>query len=257
MWHQIFEYIKFIFNSNNQHGIHSPFVYDLVTKCCYDKKKYKAYSTLKQYRKQLYNNDKTIFIKDFGAGSRVFESNTRKISQVAKNAGITQKRAQLLLRLTQYTKPNTILELGTSLGLATSALKLGNPDTTITTIEGCPETALIAKKHFEEFNLKKINIKINNFDDELNNLKNEKFDLIYIDGNHRKDATLLYFNTLLKSVTHNSIIIFDDIHWSKGMTEAWEIIKQNQNVTLTIDTFYWGIVFFRQEQAKQQFTIRL
>ncbi len=257
MWHQVFEYIKFILNSNNQHGIHSPFVYDLFTNCIYDKKKYGDYSTLKQYRNQLYNNDSIITIKDFGAGSRVFKTNSRKISQIAKNAGITQKRAQLLYKLSQYIKPNTILELGTSLGMGTLALKLGNPDAVIKTIEGCSEIALIAKQHFDLFNLKNINIKINNFDDELNNLKNEKFELIYVDGNHRKEATLLYFNTLLESVTHNSIIIFDDIHWSKGMTQAWEIIKQNQNVTLTIDTFYWGIVFFRQEQAKQHFKIRL
>ena len=110
MWYQVFEYIKFIFNSNNQHGIHSPFVYDLVTKCLYDKKKYISYSTLKLYRNQLFNNDATILIKDFGAGSRVLKSNIRKISQVAKNAGITQKRAQLLYRLSQYIKPNMILE---------------------------------------------------------------------------------------------------------------------------------------------------
>ena len=257
MWYQVFEYIKFIFNSNNQHGIHSPFVYDLVTKCLYDKKKYDSYSTLKLYRNQLYNNDTTILIKDFGAGSRVFKSNIRKISQVAKNAGITQKRAQLLFRLSQYFKPNTILELGTSLGMATSALNLGNPDATITTIEGCPETATVAEEQFKSFKLNNIKLIVNEFENELNFLTKYNYDLIYIDGNHRKDATLLYFNSLLKSVSHKSIIIFDDIHWSKGMTQAWEIIKQNQNVTVTIDTFFWGIVFFRKEQVKQHFKIRL
>ncbi len=257
MWYQIFEYIKFIFNSTNQHGIHSPFIFDLVTKCFYDKKKYNDYNVLKQYRKQLYKNDLIILVKDFGAGSRVFKSNARKISQIAKNAGITQKRAQLLYRLSKYFQPNSVLELGTSLGMAASALGLGNPDSTITTIEGCPETASIAKQQFKRFNLKNINLKINNFDDELKNLQNEKINLIYIDGNHQKEATLSYFNSLLKTIDNNSLIILDDIHWSKEMKEAWEVIKQNEKVTVTVDTFFWGFVFFRKEQVKQHFNIRL
>ena len=257
MWYQIFEYIKFIFNSTNQHGVHSPFVFDLVTKCFYNKKKHNDYKLLKQYRKQLYKNDLIILVKDFGAGSRVFKSNARKISQVAKNAGITQKRAQLLYRLSKYFKPNSVLELGTSLGMATSALSLGNPDATITTIEGCPETASIAKQQFNDFNFNNINLIVNNFNDELETLQKQKFDLIYIDGNHQKEATLNYFNSLLETVNNNSLIILDDIHWSKGMTEAWETIKLNKKVTVTIDTFFWGFVFFRKEQVKQHFKVRL
>lgn len=257
MWYQVFEYIKFIFNSTNQHGIHSPFIFDLVTKCFYDKKKYNHYSLINQFRKQLYQNDLIILVKDFGAGSRVFKTNARKISGVAKNAGITKKRAHLLYRLSKYLKPNSVLELGTSLGMATSAISIGNPEATITTIEGCPDTASIAKQQFEAFNLENINLIINNFDDELDTLKNQKFNLIYVDGNHQKDSTLNYFNSLLETINNDSLIIFDDIHWSKGMAEAWEIIKQHKKVTVTIDTFFWGFVFFRKEQVKQHFNVRL
>ena len=257
MIYQIKQYICFLLKATNQHGIHSPFIFDLVTKCFYDKKKYNDYSSLKQYRKQLYKNDLIILIKDFGAGSRVFRTNARKISQVAKNAGITQKRAELLYRLTKYFKPNTILELGTSLGMATSSLSLGNPDSTITTIEGCPETASIANEQFESFNLNNINLKVNKFDNELKSLQNQKFNLIYVDGNHQKDATLNYFNLLLETINNDSVIIFDDIHWSKGMTEAWELIKINEKVSVTVDTFFWGFAFFRKEQVKQHFNVRL
>jgi len=255
--HQIKQYIKFRFNSTNQHGVHSPFIFDLITKCFHDKKIYDDYSILKKYRKQLYKNDHVVSVKDFGAGSRVFKSNARLISKVAKNTGITKKRARLLYRLSTYFKPNQVLELGTSLGLATSALSLGNPESLITTIEGCPETASIARQQFENHDLKNINLIVNNFNDELKHLQNQKFDLIYIDGNHQKEATLSYFNTFLKTVNNNSLIILDDIHWSKGMTEAWETIKLNQKVTVTIDTFFWGFVFFRKEQVKQHFNIRL
>ncbi len=255
--HTILEYIKFIFRSTNQHGIHSPFVYELVTKCFYDKQFYKEYKIIAKYRSVLKNNKSVISVKDLGAGSKVLHTNSRKISDISKKAGITKKRAQLLYRIIKYFQPTSILELGTSLGISTCALSLGNPKANIVTIEGCPETASIAKEQFKFNKLNNITLIINEFENELNTLKNKKIDLIYVDGNHQKEATINYFHSLLTCTNNDSLIIFDDIHWSKGMTEAWETIIQDPNVTLSIDTFYWGFVFFRKEQKKQHFKIRL
>ena len=61
----------------------------------------------------------------------------------------------------------------------------------------------------------------------------------------------------LKNVHNDSVIIFDDIYWSKDMTDAWWQIIANEKVTLSIDTFQWGMVFFRKEQPKQHFVIRI
>ena len=166
MIHIIKSYINFLWNSKNQHGVHSPFVFDLVTKCFYDKKKYPEYSILKNYRKSLLQNKNKIEVTDFGAGSRVFKSNTRAINQIAKTAGISAKRANLLFRLVNYFQPTTILEIGTSLGLATSALSLGNPKGKIISLEGCANTLEITKNQFEKFNFQNINsiaIEFNSF----------------------------------------------------------------------------------------------
>ncbi|MDX1279511.1 class I SAM-dependent methyltransferase [Oceanihabitans sediminis] len=257
MQHQTKQYIKFLKNSTNQHGVHSPFIYNLVTKCFYNKTKFTDYKTLSQYRENLYNNHTIIEVKDYGAGSRIFKSNKRKVSKIAKTAGITKKRAKLLYRIANYLQTDNMLELGTSLGLATAALSLGNKKGNITTMEGCPETAAIAKQQFQDFELKNIDIKVNDFASEINNLKNKNFDLIYIDGNHQKEATLSYFNTLLNHIHNDSLMIFDDIHWSEEMTEAWQEIIEHKKVTASIDCFYWGIVFFRKEQVKEHFVIRL
>ena len=140
-------YLNFLWNSKNEHGVHSPFVFNLVTKCFYDKKKYAEYSILNNYRNSLLANKNKIEVTDFGAGSRVFKSNTRAINQIAKNAGTSSSRAELLFRITKYFQPENIIEIGTSLGLATSALSLGNPKAKITTLEGCPNTLAEAKKH--------------------------------------------------------------------------------------------------------------
>jgi len=244
-----------------------------VTKCFYDKTSKPEYETLKKFRNKLLLNNNSIEVTDFGAGSRVFKSNKRPISKIAQTAGISAKRAELLFRISRYFQPDSILEIGTSLGLATSALSLGNPKATITTLEGCSETAGIAKENFHKFNLKNIQLEITEFNQYLNSPKPKTQDpkpttynlqpttdnrqLIYFDGNHSKEATLQYFELLISTVTNETVWIFDDIHWSAAMTESWETIKKHPKVKVTIDTFQWGLVFFRSEQEKEHFTIRV
>lgn len=258
MLFQIKSYIKFLWNSKNEHAVHSPFVFNLLTKCFYDKKPKPEYSILKMYRKSLLENKNFIEVTDFGAGSRVFKSNTRQIAKIAQTAGISPKRAELLFRVTNYFKPENILEIGTSLGLATSALALGNTEAKVITLEGCPQTALAAKNQLKKFNCENVENIISKFESFLisENLNSKIYNLIYFDGNHSKKATLAYFELLLPTITNDSVWIFDDIHWSLEMEEAWKIIQNHSKVSVTIDTFQWGFVFFRHEQRKEHFIIR-
>jgi len=258
MLFQIKSYLKFLWNSKNEHAVHSPFVFSLLTKCFYDKKQKPEYSILKKYRKSLLENKNFIEVTDFGAGSKVFKSNRRQISKIAKTAGISPKRAELLFRVSNYFQPKNILEIGTSLGLATSALALGSPKAKVITIEGCPNTASIAKNQLNEFDCTNVENIVSEFESFLisENLQSNTYNLIYFDGNHSKKATLTYFELLLPTIDNDSVWIFDDIHWSIEMEEAWKIIKNHPKVKVTIDTFQWGFVFFRREQEKEHFTIR-
>src|SRR5690606_627586 len=149
MFYQIKSYIKFLFKSTNQHGVHSPFVYDLITKCFYDTRNYEAYKEILNYKKDLLKNSTKIKVTDLGVGSQVTKNPERFISEIAKNAGTTYKRAKLLYRLTSYFKFKNILELGTSLGVATHAMSLGNSESNITTLEGCPNISEFTKANFK------------------------------------------------------------------------------------------------------------
>ncbi len=262
MLFQIKSYLKFLWNSKNEHAVHSPFVFNLLTKCFYDKKAKPEYAILKKYRKSLLENKNFIEVTDFGAGSRVFKSNKRQISKIAQTAGISPKRAELLFRVTNYFQPENILEIGTSLGLATSALALGSRSlgtkAKVVTIEGCPNTANVAQNYLAEFDCDNVENVISEFESFLisENIQATNYNLIYFDGNHSKKATLAYFDLLLPTIDNDSVWIFDDIHWSEDMEEAWEIIKNHPQVKVTIDTFQWGFVFFRREQPKEHFIIR-
>jgi predicted O-methyltransferase YrrM len=257
MFYQITQYIKFLLKSTNQHGVHSPFVYNLITKCFHDKTNYKDYKAILDYKKELLKSQTKIKVTDLGAGSQVMKQQERTVSKMTKNAGTTIKRAKLLYRIANYFKAENILELGTSLGIATQSMSLGNPKSKIITIEGCPNISKFTEDNFERYQLNNIKLITGNFYDEIEKLTPKTFDLIFFDGNHQKEATLKYFETLLETVNNDSVFIFDDIYWSKGMTEAWETIKQHPKVTITIDTFFWGFVFFRKEQEKEHFAIRV
>ena len=269
MWFQILAYFKFLLRSTNQHGVHSPFVFDLVTKCLYDKSKYDKYESIKQYRTSLLKDNSLIEVTDLGAGSRLMKNKSRSISSIIKRNSSTIKRTQLLFRIANYFECENILELGTSLGVGTFSLSVTHPNTEIITIEGCTNVAQKAKAHLEAFECENITLLNGEFSEILRSLsflqENEKstinnqqsFDLIFVDGNHQKEATYDYFLSLLPQTHNNSLMIFDDIYWSKGMSEAWSEIIEHPTVTVSIDTFYWGIIFFRKEQVKEHFTIRI
>ncbi|MDW5290053.1 class I SAM-dependent methyltransferase [Formosa sp. PL04] len=257
MLHQIKEYLKFLKRSTNQHGVHSPFVYNLVTKCLYDKKKHADYALISSYKNALLNNKETIKITDLGSGSVYTKSNIRHINSIAKHSGAALKHAKLLYRLADYFQFTTSLELGTSLGISTHAIALGHKDNKVTSIEGCPEIAKFTTQNLTDQNITNVEILIGDFSKVIPELNQNTFDFILFDGNHNKKATLEYFELLLPKIHNNTLFIFDDIYWSKDMTEAWELIKQHPKVKVTVDTFQYGFVFFRTEQIKEHFTIRL
>lgn len=251
--YQILSYITFILKSTNQHGVHSPFVYNLVTKCFYDKTKFSEYNRLKSYRKALLKSIEHIDIIDFGAGSKLLQIR-RKVSHMVRLSATSWAKTKLLFRLSRYFQFEHTLELGTHLGIGTQALAAGHLKNNITTIEGCENTHKFALAHLKTNNVTFINA---SFSKVLPKLSEHSFDCIFFDGHHTKKATLEYFNLLKQNVHNDSVFIFDDIYWSKDMTEAWRIICDDKRVTVSIDIFHFGIVFFRKEQPKQHFKIRV
>jgi predicted O-methyltransferase YrrM len=217
-------------------------------------------------------------VTDLGSGSRVGQLNktNKKVPSILRHAGASKKRQRLLYRVGAYFKSQRVLELGTHLGMGATALCLGAKPKRIITVEGCPETAQFTKNNFNRWSqnspdLRRIELHNNNFEDFLNeflvpeDLRDSKtphyaqsnFDLIYLDGHHDGPATLRYFESLKKHTHDTSVLIIVDIHWSKGMSDAWQQIVQDPKVSVSIDSFYCGFLFFHTTQAKEDFVIRL
>ncbi|SRR5579871_15207 len=255
------KYIHYYFTASNGkgHGVHSPFVFDFVTNVLNDRREFYSYQQIENIRKQLLSNGTVIEIEDFGAGSALSKNKQRKISDIAKDAAKKKKLAQLLFRIVNYYQPERVIELGTSLGISTAYLASANSNSKLVTIEGSAALAKMARRNFELLDLANIQLITGTFDQVLPEVLkiDNPIDLAFIDGNHRKLPTIKYFDQLTEHSSPLSIFIFDDIHWSKEMEEAWKIIKASEKVTLTIDLFFLGLVFFRKDfKVKQDFVVR-
>jgi predicted O-methyltransferase YrrM len=243
------QFIRYQWSAKTKYYIHSPFVYQFFLNVLEPRGDNYNFENILVLRKSLSNSNANIHIQDFGSG----KSRTEFISTLEKNVAISHKYGQVLSRLTNYFKPKNILEFGTSIGISSAYIASGMPQSTITTIEGAKEIADFARKNFNQLGLKNIKIICSPFDDVLPELLTQKrFEMIFFDGNHTKEATLRYFEACVKYVSPESIFVFDDIYWSREMSEAWEEIKAHPKITLTIDIYRIGFVFFKKEKLKKE-----
>ena len=252
------KYLKFFWKAGNEHSVHSPFIFSLYTEEFKHRGHYYAYDSIEALRQELLDSTQTITVTDYGAGSRIFKSNERPVAGIAQHVLKPAKYGQLLFRLVNRFQPKTILELGTSLGISTLYLAKANSKAQVFTLEGCPETLEVAKQVFEKNKTKNITAIEGKFSDTLPGVLKgiEKLDFAFIDGHHSEQPTLDYFEMCLQKVHEDSVLIFDDIHWSSEMEAAWEAIKKHPEVQVTIDLFQFGIVFFRKVQAREHFRLR-
>ena len=254
----VFRYISHRWSANNRHGIHSPFVYDFLEQVLYDDSNQEDFYELTALRKKLLSDTRSIEITDLGAGSQINPSNIRLVKDIARNSSKHPKYGRLFNRMINYFNIQRVVELGTSLGLSTIYFAKNNPILEVVTVEGCPNTLDIAKENFSHLDLSNISTILGDFKGVLPNVltRSRQPQLIFFDGNHQETATLDYFEEALKYKTEKSIFIFDDIHWSTGMTHAWDKIKGHPETVVTLDLFFIGIVFFDSKLTPQEFNIK-
>jgi predicted O-methyltransferase YrrM len=254
------KYLGFLLGASNGkgHGTHSPFVFEFIQKVLTDRTNYSEYRDVERLRKKLLIDRTPVPMEDYGAGSRSGPG-SKSVAEITKNSAKSPKYGQLLFRIAKFYKPHYIIELGTSLGISTAYLGSADRSSVMVTGEGNYAVATLAKNNLETAGLTNVRIITGNFDNTLPEMVSAipHIDLAFIDANHRKKPTLSYFKELLTKVSTESIIIFDDIHWSKGMEDAWKEIKDHPKVLLTVDLFFLGIVFFHPNfKEKQHFRIR-
>ncbi len=239
-------YLGFYRQAKTKYDIDSPFVSTFIEKVVEDKREYYAFSLIRWLRLQLRKDKRILQIKDHGAGSKVARSTSRTVGNIARHGAINKRLGKYLFRMAHVYHPKLILELGTSLGISTLYLALADSRQQVITVEGSPEIAERAAETIYHLRIQNISLIQDTFDQALTLLLKEQpqLDLVYLDGDHRKGSTIRYFNQLLPFFHPKSILVIADIYWSEEMQQAWQEIKEHPKVSVAIDLFDFGILFF-------------
>ncbi|GMT45248.1 MAG: O-methyltransferase [bacterium] len=253
-------YLTYLAKAKTRYKIHSPFVFDLVENVLKDKTEYPEYRKIETYKKNISKSKTIIETVDFGTRSenKHYTTSMEKVGNIVKRRSQHKNQARLLYRLSRHFQPGNMLEFGTAAGISTAYIKAPVPESKIITMEGCASLANVAAGNLKKLGVKNVNISIGNFDVVLPKVlkKFDRLDFVFFDGNHRRKPTLDYFNRCAELAHEDAIFIFDDIHWSPGMADAWNIIKKDERVSISLDVFWLGLVFFRKGITKQDFIIR-
>ncbi len=251
-------FLRHLWRAQTWYNIHSPFVFDFASQVLEDDRWFYAFDEVEHWRRQLLRDRTLLTIDDHGAGSQLRASRERSIASLARHSACQPFQGRWLFRIVNRYKPSTMLELGTSLGISTAYQALAAPRARFLTVEGCGASAQVARNTLRHFSLKNVELVEGRFEERLPVVLADlgKLDYLYVDGNHRYEPTVSYFEQCLQAAHDDSVFIFDDIHWSEEMEQAWEHIRRHPAVRLSIDLYFIGLVFFKDEfPVKQDFTL--
>lgn len=253
---QVKSYLSHWLNAVDEHALQAPFIFDLYRNTLQEQAPDEAFYPIESIRKDLLGASEAISFNDLGAPTRV--SKTQTIRQIVLQGSTKPKISQLLYRLAKSNQSKTIIDLGTSLGLNTAHLAMV-PEAHIYTFEGNEVLSKKAKVTFDQLKLSNIHQISGDINETLTHTlaKLDSIDFAFIDANHRYEPTINYFEWLLEKSTRETIIVLDDIHWSPEMHQAWLAIISRSEVTLSIDLFQIGIVYFLPELNKQHYRLRV
>lgn len=259
--YQIVQFLRFYLNSFSKYRIHSPFVFTLIENVIEDDRWFYAFDEIELRRKMLQKRNQEIVKNDKGAGSSILKKKDTFVSlkDILKTSVSSPYKGRVLYRLVEYLKLKNGIELGTSAGISAAYLAKACSAGKLFTIEANKELCAVAKVLHRSLKIKNCEIINLEFQPALIKLlpKISSLDYVFIDGDHSFEATTRNFNMILPYTRYNTIIIIDDIYWSEDMTRAWDEIKSYKSVRLSIDLFYFGLIFLSNNfKEKQHFIVK-
>lgn len=256
----VFSYLRYLFTAGSKFRVHSPYVYNLYTEVILNDHADEIFTLIEKRRASLLKQRSLLEITDFGsgAGKSPYKVRFKQIRSLTRQSAIRPKYGRLLHRLARSFQAEEMLEIGTAMGISSMYIASAVPSSRLITMEGCAMIAEKAAGNFRKLDLRNIEVDVGNFDLHLEKTleKFNRLDFVFIDGNHRQEACMRYFRMVVPKLHAGSILVLDDIHWSEGMQKAWEEIKMDKKVSITIDLFRFGIVLFKEDIAKENFILK-
>lgn len=250
---RILSFLRYLFEAKGVHGAHSAFIFKLFQEVFNDEKLYYAFSEIEKERDNLKQVHSSIGVIDFGANGDGRTMHTKIVSKIASKSLKHPRYARMMFRMINHMNYVDVLELGTSLGITSLYLSSATRGSVIT-VDASDAISSIASSLNKD--KRRIDYRVNTFDNELKKLEKQTFDFIFIDGDHKGESLLRYYEQLRPQLKENGCIVIDDINWSADMNRAWKQLCDSADVDLSLDLFELGILFSRPGMVKQHHVIR-
>lgn len=250
--HFLADYVKHRLAAKSRHGTHSPFVYKLVDEVIYDFSPKKVYAEIENLRKKLLHDGRMIEKLDPRFTGKQLQN--PKLTRLSKSSRLDQ----LLFRIAENHLGSQVIDIGTNLGLSTAYLFKAKPGANLVSLESQADIAALAYENFKALTLTNVELQVGELGELLAKELDQRsiIDIVYIQVNPREQDVLNYFYQCLEKCHERSLIIIKNIYWSEGMKKAWQEIKNCPRVTVTIDLFWIGLVYFKKDQVKEHFKIK-
>ncbi len=246
-------YIYYLIKGKSRYYIHSPFVYDFCRFVLLKKTTSKNKQTIDEIKSYYHNHNLPLELEELGAGKKT--TYVISTSDYLTRTAVTDKYGSLLQHIIEYYKIECVIETGTALGISAAWMAQANTSPQIHTIDGNRDLCTAAEKMFSNFNLNKVHTYHGTIIQTLPKLYSLIGDktMIYLDAHHTGEASIEYFNMLKPFLRKDSVLVLDDINYSKDMHQAWKEIISDSSVTLSINLFRMGVIFFNPALSKQEF----
>lgn len=237
-----------------RYDVQSPFVHDFTEQVLEDKRSFYALDRIHRVYRRLKKEKRKIPNSHWGAGSQKQRGKEVRVSDLIRQSSCTPGKGELLFRLAAWHKPTSMLELGTQLGLSAAYLAAGRQSARMTSLEGHLPYVEWAQKNLDHLQLSHVKVLRTSFEEWIAEPGNHlaPIDLLYLDGDHRQKQILQYLQALRPRMSSKALVIVDDINWSAGMRKAWNEMKALPEVSLSIDLFHVGLLFFQKGRKEKE-----
>ncbi len=252
-------YVYYLFVARHRwgYGLHSPFMFWFYKRILSPGCRRELSRVRARVRSLLKDQREVVCERVYGAGSTRLSGEREKLASIVRHSSVSYKYGKVLYALAREFTPGVILELGTSVGISTMYLCEGAPGALLYTVEGCREKLDVCRENARLLGDDNVHTLEGSFEDVLPGFlsRTGQLDFVFIDGNHRKDSTIDHFEKLVDHLHSNSVVVIDDIHWSKEMSRAWHTITNHSRVKVSIDLYHMGVLFFRRELSRERFVL--
>ena len=235
-------------------GVHSPFVFNLITKVIEERCGYYSFNEIELLRKQLLFRNEYITYPDRRNKGKM---RRRRIGEIVKREAIRPKHGALLFRLANYFKSKHILQLGPTMGLSTLYLTSYATDVRCIALESVPEFAAIAEQDYQKGARNPIDLRVGSYRQLLPKAleEMEQLDFVFFNTLYEPEDNLWLFNECIKHVHDGTLFVFEGIKENRKMRQLWHDVCLHPDVTVTLDLYSLGIIVFHKKLHKKDYIV--